>query len=443
MPAATSTAALDRASGTEHASSRGRWIALFGVAWLLSAAICFRLAFAPGYPGDVAHYKFWTRVITTQGIQSIYSGSYPESYAIYPPVTLYAYGLAGRLYERTAFNPWDTERMLASEGFSTVIKGVAITFFLALGLTCFAMLWALYGVRAGAIGGAALVLNPAGIFDSAYWGQPNGAHSLLAVAALGMLLVGRWRESWLAAGLAAMTKPQAWALAPLFALAQVRVRGWRRTAVGTAMAAVVALVVMLPFLAHGRLSDFLTLPSQIAGVMPVASANAHNLWWIVSGNPGGFHLDSEPVLGRFTYRQVALPLVLGVAACTLWRYWRTPATSIFLLAAYQTFGWFMFTTQAHEDHLFMILPLLLMAAPVAPIARTLFILLSATLLANMVLHDPLLIDRVGDAVPELTRWRLQVFNSWVNLLAFAVWSWALVARPRWIGSDTRPAAKSH
>jgi Gpi18-like mannosyltransferase len=416
-----------------------RWFAVFLAAWLISASVSLALIFLPGYAGDVSHYKYWTRVVTTRGIQEIYHGDYPETYAIYPPVTLYAYGLVGSLYERLADSPWGTERMLASEGFSSLIKSVSVAFHLLLGAALFPLLARLYGDRAAALGSAVYLLNPAVIFDAAYWGQPDAAHSLLAVLALGLTMVGWWHGSWIAAGLAAMTKPQAWALMPLYLVSQLRLTDVRRVAIGIVLALITILRILSPFIVHNRIRDFLTLPQQIAGVMPVASANAHNLWWIVTNNPAPVVPDSDRVLGPLTYRQAALPLVLFVAVFTLWRLWTSRGTSVFLLAAYQAFGWFCFTTQAHENHAFFVLPLLVMATPVAPAARVLLALISATLFANMTLHDPAIIERTSDMLSDLARYRLQILNSWVNLAIFAGWTVALLRAPHWCGVQNETA----
>jgi dolichyl-phosphate-mannose-protein mannosyltransferase len=415
-------------------------MAVFLCVWLISAAISLRLIFLPGYAGDVGHYKYWTRVVTTQGIQEIYHGEYPETYAIYPPVTLYAYGLVGRLYQRSAQSPWETQRMLANQGFSSAIKAVSVAFHLVLGAAMFALLARLYDRRAAAVGSATYLLNPAVIFDTAYWGQPDAAHTLFAVLALGLSLLGWWQGSWVAAGLAAMTKPQAWALVPLYLIVQFRLTGIRRVAIGIGLSIVTMLVVLAPFIIHGRVRDFLTLPQQIAGVMPVASANAHNLWWIVTNNPAPVVLDSERLLGPLTYRLAALPLVVLVAGVTLWRLIASPGMSIFLLAAYQAFGWFCFTTQAHENHSFFVLPLLIMAAPVSVAARVLTVLVSCTLLVNMAFHDPAIIERTMDLLSDATRYRLQILNSWVNLAVFGGWTAVLFLAPRWCGDQTAPAA---
>src|SRR5215217_5235163 len=117
--------------GPEDPSPSGA--GLFWAAWLVSAGVCASLLFVPGYPGDVVHYKYWTRLVTLGGISAAYSGTYPETYAIYPPITLYAYQVVGQLYRLVADPSFDVEAMLASQALAVGIKAVAITFHLALG----------------------------------------------------------------------------------------------------------------------------------------------------------------------------------------------------------------------------------------------------------------------------------------------------------------------
>src|SRR5689334_12069887 len=49
-------------------------------------------------PGDITHYVYWTRLVTLGGIQAAYSGAWPQTYAVYPPVTLYPYEIVGNVY---------------------------------------------------------------------------------------------------------------------------------------------------------------------------------------------------------------------------------------------------------------------------------------------------------------------------------------------------------
>src|SRR5439155_1525588 len=69
------------------------------------------------------------------------------------------------------------------------------------------------------------VLNPAALFDVAHWAQPDGAHSLFSVVAIGLLSLGQEIAPWAALGAAALAKPQAWAIVPLLAIATMRTHG--------------------------------------------------------------------------------------------------------------------------------------------------------------------------------------------------------------------------
>lgn len=417
---------------------QSRWTAVFAAAWLLSAAICVRLAVVPGYPGDMQHYKYWTRLVTLGGVQAAYSGTYPETYAIYPPVTLYAYQAVGNLYQTLVDPAFEVGRMLASHWLGVGIKGVAIGFHLLLGLTLFALLRVLHGTRAGALAATGYLLNPAAIFDVAYWGQPDAAHSLWAVLAAGLLELGLWGPSWVALGVAAMTKPQAWALLPLFAWGQWLGGGARRVATGLALMGGTAAVLALPFILTGHLGDLTGLPREMAATMPVASAFAHNVWWVVTGGAEPLVYDQGALIGPVTYRHAALVLLGGVTLFALWQLARPTPRPLAFLAAYQAFGWFCLTTRAHENHAFFVLPLLAMALPSVAAARPLFAGITLTVLLNMLLHDPSLAPALAAVLSPDERWSLQMANAGLNLLMLALWTGELLRATRQPSNNPSP-----
>jgi len=80
---------------------------------------------------------------------------------------------------------------------------------------------------------ALYVANPAMLYDVAHWAQPDGAHSLFTVLAVGWLDLGYVALAWAAMALAALAKPQAWTVVPLLALAPVRVNPAGRVSVSS------------------------------------------------------------------------------------------------------------------------------------------------------------------------------------------------------------------
>src|SRR5206468_4184755 len=85
-----------------RAQAVNRWRALFGASIVLALLVGHLLRDTPGYmvrnpdgtvTGDITHYVYWTRLVTLGGIQSAYSGTWPETYAVYPPVSIYPFQL--------------------------------------------------------------------------------------------------------------------------------------------------------------------------------------------------------------------------------------------------------------------------------------------------------------------------------------------------------------
>jgi Gpi18-like mannosyltransferase len=329
---------------------------------------------------------------------------------------------------------------LESQALAILVKLVAVAPHLLGSLAIFGLLLRRYGTRPALLATAAFALNPATIFDAAYWGQPDAVHAILLVIAIYCFEEDRPLVGYAFIGLAAATKPQAWALLPFLGYVSLRRFGLARSVLGGVVAAVVALATCLPFIVYGTFSELFVLPRLIAETMPVVTANAHNVWWIVTNGKPDFVMDADPMLGDFTYRQVAAVLSLLVIGYGLWRtdpHGRDGELS--MMAAYLAFGWFMVTTRAHENHAFFALPLLVMATPRSRFAWAAFGVLSLTLFVNMALHDFGIEAWRLERLPPETWLRLQLLNSWLNVALFLVWSVKL-AMPRAAGVSRSPAS---
>jgi hypothetical protein len=248
-------------------------------------------------------------------------------------------------------------------------------------------------------------------------------HALFLLIAIYLFEEDRPTLGFVFVGLAFTTKPQAWALAPFVAYVSLRRFGLRGTLIGGVVAAATALVVCIPFLAEGTYRDLLKLPEMIAVTMPVASANAHNVWWLVTWGKPDFVLDAEPLIGPLSYRTVALVLSVLVIGYGLWRtnpWGRNGQLSA--MAAYLAFGWFLVTTRAHENHAFFALPLLVMATPGSRFHWLMFAAISTTLFFNMTFHD-FGLEELRLSIFDPPTWlRLQLLNAAANVVLFLIWS---------------------
>jgi hypothetical protein len=155
------------------------------------------------------------------------------------------------------------------------------------------------------------------------------------------------------------------------------------------------------------------------------------MWWLLL-EPRGLDTittpDSARLLGPLTYRLAAAGLVLGQLALTCWLFW-TRRASLAEAAALGVLGWFLFTTQAHENHLFFALPLLALAWPARLSLLVPYGVLSLTLLSNMLLHDQLVLEMLGIGLGDAGVERLRTLNAAINLACFVGWAIAAIRRP--------------
>jgi Gpi18-like mannosyltransferase len=380
------------------------------------------------YEGDIVHYVYWTRLVTLGGIQSAYGGQWPETYAVYPPLTLYPYQIVGNLYRWLEDPTFDVQRAQESLWLREAIKLVALTWHLLTGAAIYLLGRRGAGRNMAAAASALYVANPAALYDTAHWAQPDGAHSLFTVLAIGILGTGRVSWAWAAMALAALSKPQAWSVLPLLSIATVRLQGLGGLVIGVLAGGAVSAVVVAPFVLSGRLGELLSLPGTVTSVLPVVSADAHNLWWIV-GALRGFDPLFTPDQGRFigplSFRSVALVLVAAQFVLGYWLYW-TRRIGLAEAAALGALGWFVCTTQAHENHLFFALPLLALAWPTRRSLLGVFGVLSVTVLSNMALHDQLFLEALGWDLNDPLVVGLRLVNATTNVLCLVGWSLARI-----------------
>ena len=258
--------------------ARHRWLPGIGVV-LLATLVCAAVLAIPSHSAsDVGHYKYWAKQIATYGVAGSYSGTYPESAAIYPPVTMYGYRVAGFIYKWAFDFQFLMEPALRSHELSVLVKLVAVVPHLLGSLAIYALLLRRFGQMAALSATAAYALNPAAIFDAAYWGQPDVVHAIFLLIAIYLFEEDRPLIAYVFIGLAAATKPQALALLPFLAYVSLRRFGLVQSVLGGIVATITVLLVCLPFIVYGTFGEIFILPRLIAETMPVVSANAHNVW---------------------------------------------------------------------------------------------------------------------------------------------------------------------
>lgn len=425
---------------------------------LCYVALRIYLASLPGFVGDLVPYRDWALGSALVGMPR----AYEKTRIDYPPLVLYLFTPIGKAYllshpelevpelpgpraisrnwcrltagepawqqspwgeyflqtaDGTVYRSWprtalrslpgeppDAKLLPHSRAFTVAVRlpfllaDLLLALLLGRAVTRFGS-WRRVGAKAaGRIAAGAYLLSPAVLMGSAYWGQSDALHAVLAVAGCLALARDHPGRAGLLLALSGWMKPLALPLLPLFVVLAVGrggLRGLLRLAGGGVAA---TLLAFLPFLLAGRGVSALARVIQHLDAMPFTSVNAHNFWWLI----GSWQKAVEVPEGGWspTQRSLALVLVLslGLLAITFRRGRAAPPASpelfgrVFRLAAALVALFFFLSTHQHENHLFLAIPLLIFGAGRSRDQAALALGTGIAAAVNMLLHDPAFLE---------------------------------------------------
>lgn len=426
---------------------------------VLFLGLALRLAVAPsygygGFEGDMIDYKQGTHRALTLGIHDLYSlnqfnnlavtgGEWNGGYfADYPPVNYYiwmAFLAPYRQWSRADFDLWDStlnfydiartdlpERLARTRLFTVLIKLPSILAELGLALLAY------FVTRRRRFSVALLVLalialNPALMVDTAHWGAPDAVHTLFIAGALVLLLRQRAVIPGVLLALAILAKPQVVVFAPIVLLIAWKRIGWRGVLRSALAGMATTLLVLAPFIVHGTFGQFVEGVLQTVGEEPVISANANNLWWLITNGQAYGIVDTVRIFGPFTIRHLSL-LLLAIAYLYAVLNWHKKGTPEFTVAAFVGFSFFMLPTEIHENHIYPVLPLLAFALPYDRRLLRILGVISVTMFVNMLAFDPSWLTKGGIVHYVVTSTGLAMAT--LNTLAFGGLAWVLFTPQR-------------
>jgi Gpi18-like mannosyltransferase len=322
---------------------------------LIAVVVRILLWPAPGLRGDLDQFVLWVHGIATDGLANAY-----DQNLSFPPVMAYVWGVLGAI--EPAFR---TVTTAADPAIRAIMKAPASIADLALGLL---VIWHLRATpRWALLGGGAILLHPAVIDTSAWWGQYESIYVLGGVAAY--VLAVRGHSLWAAAALAValMTKPQALPFLVPFAAWFLARDGWRGAARAALVGAAVIAVLWLPFLGAGGIGAYARNLSTYQGdIFAILSLRAWNLWWLVQELLAGgqFVSDRGAIAGPLTLRTLGYGLALAgeLAVFALVFRARSARALAYGLAAAVLVAFCLLTTM-HERYAFGALAFLVLAFP--------------------------------------------------------------------------------
>ena len=410
-----------------------------------------RIAILPiGVPAVDDSWRAWSFHAATRGPWNLYGPKGHtvtfggvDSPVVYPPLALDELAIIGQAH--LALNGGRFENDVA---LTRTIKGAIVLLDGVLTLTIFLVVRRAAGTTRASWAAMAYWLNPAVLMITTL----GYIDVFLAIPAVGAVLAASYGRPWLTGALftaAMMTKPQAVLVAPAAALALwnaglpqdavARLRG------AIAASAAAASVLVAPLLVAGTTYYMLRSVAVLAG-HDMLSAFACNVWWIVSyafaAAAERGHGVRAMVLARaeiLTHayaiargfpqpRVIAIVLMAGPVLWSLKAAVRVRDSGLHAaLAAFIVTTYFMLSVQVHENHFFLVVPLLVLAAALRPAFAPILAAFSVTFALNLYL----MLGVRGDGPPEVARAAMGIDSSVLVALVncgLYVWFGATFAR---------------
>ncbi len=338
-----------------------REIAVLAASLVVGVLVRLLLLPTDGMRQDIDVFVGWVHHIATNGLTTLY-GETATGPVTFGPVMAYVWGILA------AIEPGFRVATDGSDAGIRVLMKLPPTLaeFGMAALIAFALRdrprWA-------TVGAAVILLHPALIYLSAWWGQYESVYLLSALAATILAINGR--NGWAAVLIAVsvMTKPQALPMLVPFAAWFWATDGWRGFARAGLIGAATIAVLWLPFIPeNGPLNYLGNLAYYQTEAYAFLSLWAWNLWWLVQEVMGGGYYvpDNITFVGPFTVRHVGLVVTGILEAAVALAVIRDPRPRTLILALVTSvLVAFSFLTTMHEryDLAAVVLMLLLLPEP--------------------------------------------------------------------------------
>ena len=333
----------------------GANLAIFGVGLVLAFAIRAVLLPTVGFRDDLDQFVGWVHALATRPFGNAY-----DQNLSFPPVMVYVWGLLAAV--EPAFR---TATDAADPAIRAIMKLPASLADIGLGGL---VAWELRARPRWAIGaGLGILLHPAVIDVSAWWGQYESIYALFGLIAFLLAVRGHSLPAAALLAVALMTKPQALPFVVPFAAWFVARDGWLGAVKAGIVGAAVIALLWAPFVAAGGPAGYARNLAEYQGdIFAILSLRAWNVWWLVQelGAGGNFVSDQGAILGPITLRHVGF-LIAGILEVVVFlAVLRSPTRRTFAIGlAAAVLVAFVFLTTMHERYAYGALVFLALLIP--------------------------------------------------------------------------------
>ncbi len=332
-----------------------RQVALLALGLFVGVAIRAVLLPVEGFRSDIDQFVLWVHGIAIDGLPSAY-----DQDLTFGPVMALIWGALAAIEPAFRF---------ATDASDPVIRALMRTpaSVADIGLALLAGHALRDRPRWAIVAAIAIVLHPAVLQISGWWGQYESIYLLSALAAVVLAINGHDKPAAALVAVALMTKPQALPFVLPFAAWFWARGGLRGVLVAGAVGLATIVVLWLPFLAADGPRRYLqNLAYYQQEIFPFMSLRAWNLWWIVQEwlAPGRFVHDQTALIGPLTARYIGYGLTFGMSLLIALRVARDPRPRTLILGlAAATLVSFSFLTSMHERYVYGAVIFLLLLVP--------------------------------------------------------------------------------
>ncbi|MDD5209329.1 MAG: hypothetical protein PHV36_08085 [Elusimicrobiales bacterium] len=338
---------------------------------------------------DEVFVRLWRSGKTAKEIQAATQTVIPYQSPVSGTVRIYTFpqppGYIYSIYLSALAMSWLDPSFKNDRLFNFVLNLEPLLSSLAIALFLFWFVGKLTDPGTGAAAGLVYWLNPVVFLNAPIQGFRDPLCALFILLAVCALHQKKLTIAYVCAVACFMTKPQGVVVAPLILCVGLAEHNWRRNAAAFLAACAAGVALCLPFILQGRFLSLLQGVATTMGTSNDLSRQAMNIWWPVqyvlnaaelvrSGVPAwaawlgrDWRVFTPYPIARITeatgvnLRLVATGLfALFTAANIYWclRAIRADRNRLFLFAALQAYGYFMLAGSVHNNHYFILVPLL-------------------------------------------------------------------------------------
>ncbi|MBQ4087527.1 MAG: phospholipid carrier-dependent glycosyltransferase, partial [Clostridia bacterium] len=345
----------------------------FAAAVLLVTA--FKIWLSPqfyGHSSDMSLFTAWADLGRYESVTEFYGETGANYYVDYPPLYLYVLTIIGRFCGRFHIT-YGTDLYIA------LIKLVPILADAATVLLVYRIASRETTPRQANILGLLMLVNPAYVLNSVFWGQIDGLYTLIIFWLLYAVYRKRYMQGVLAFTVGMLTKPQMLIFLPLLGFCALfdvitemkeekKIITLLHCLAGLGLSAVVVFLSAVPIFGLD-FPRFFSLYTDAAGQYPYASLNATNFF-------GAFGLNWEDVTLTFlgiSYKSWGfIGIILTSLAVGGGVLFSKNRSAVFMLGGFTVISIYMTAHMMHERYLFPLILILLITYIITKDKRMLF-----------------------------------------------------------------------